>query len=127
MCRIRCYNFRIKKKTEKKPGYPKSLTQKEEEEVMDLSPDMGKEWDDNLKKYLNMMLYSDDKESIETATRALSRLLDEKEKKRLTLKSPKKTLGFSQPMFSAEEELLSDEYAEKAAKEMYDALSDKDE
>ena len=53
--------------------------------------------------------------------------MDEKEKKYPVLKPSKKTLGFSRPMFSAKEELLSDEYAEKAAKKMYDALSNKEE
>ena len=88
---------------------------------------MGKEWDDKLKKYLNMMLHSENRESIETATRALSKLMYEKEKKYQILKSAKKTLGFSRPMFSPEEELLSEEYAEKAAKKMSEALSNKDE
>ena len=117
----------MKKKVQEKPGYPRSLTQKEMEELMEPLPDMGKEWDDKLKKYLNMMLYSEDRESIEIATRALSKLIDEKEKNHQTLKPPKKTLGFSRPMFSAEEELLSEEYAEKAAKKMHDALFNKEE
>ena len=41
---------------------------------------MGKEWDDKLQKYLHKMIYSKDRESIENATRALSKLMKEKEK-----------------------------------------------
>ena len=40
-----------------------------------------------------------------------------------TQKSPTKKLRFSGPMFSVEEELLAEEYAEKAAKKMNEALS----
>tara|TARA_B110000008_G_C16690307_1_gene452415 strand:- start:233 stop:589 length:357 start_codon:yes stop_codon:yes gene_type:complete len=118
----------MKNKTQEQ-GYPKSLTQEEMGEILEegFTKVMGKEWDDKLKKYLNMMLHSEDRESIEIATRALSKLMDEKEKKYPALKPSKKTLGFSRPMFSAKEELLSDEYAEKAAKKMYDALPNKEE
>tara|TARA_B100000686_G_C16174338_1_gene657857 strand:- start:208 stop:387 length:180 start_codon:yes stop_codon:yes gene_type:complete len=44
-----------------------------------------------------------------------------------TQKSPTKTLRFSGPMFSVEEELLAEEYAEKSAKKMNEALSHEEE
>ena len=101
----------MKRKTQEEPRYPRSLTQKEMEEILEEESMkvMGKEWDDKLKKYLNMMLHSENRELIEIATRALSKLMDEKERKYQTLKPQKKTLEFSRPMFSAEEELISEE------------------
>jgi hypothetical protein len=88
---------------------------------------MGKEWEGKLEKYLDMMLYSKDKESQDVASKALKKLMDEKERKYPTQKSPTKTLGFSLPMFSQEEEMKADEYAEKAAKRINEALSDEEE
>jgi hypothetical protein len=73
-----------------------------------------------------MMLYSKDKESQDVASKALKKLMDEKERKYPTQKSPTKTLGFF-PMLSPEEEAKADEYAEKAAKKINEALSDEEE
>ena len=41
------------------------------------------------------------------------------------MKPERKSLGFSKPMFSQEEEMLSDEYSEKAAKRMHKVLYSK--
>ena len=133
LCRTRCYNLCMKKKKQEELGYTRSLTQKGlEEEFMEIlqdmeKEDMGKEWEDKLDKYLDMMLHSKDKESQDEAQKALKKLMDEKEKKYPTQQSPTKKLGFSRPMFSEEEELRSEEYAEKAAKKMNKALSNKEE
>ena len=45
----------MKNKTQEQ-GYPKSLTQEEMEEILEegFTKVMGKEWDDKLKKYLNI-------------------------------------------------------------------------
>jgi hypothetical protein len=50
-----------------------------------------------------------------------------KKKKYEEKRAPKKTLGFSLPMFSLKDDLLAEEYAEKAAKRMNEALSDEEE
>ena len=119
----------MKRKTQEELGWPKSLLKKDLEEILTtiLGEPMGKEWDDKLQKYLHKMIYSKDRESIENATRALSKLMKEKEKKYPTRKASKGKLGFSGPMFSVEEEILSEEFAEKAAKELNEALSDQDQ
>ena len=81
------------------------------EEMNNKSP----EWNEQLSKYLEMMIHSDNREAIIFATEALGKLLEPEPK----------TLGFSKPMFSQEEEMLSDEYSEKAGKRLHKLLSSK--
>ena len=71
------------KKMQAEPAYPRSLSEKDMEQIFEkvLTEPMDKEWDDKLQKYLNMMIHSKDKESIEIATKALSKLMKEKDKK----------------------------------------------
>ena len=85
------------------------------EEIINNEVDMGKEWDKQLQKYRNMLLYSKDKESIEKATDKLASLFE-------LLKKKEKISRFKGPMFSVKEEVLSDEFAEAAAKKMNKVL-----
>jgi hypothetical protein len=100
----------------KYPGYPKKLTQLEMEEALNESLEdfnnRSPEWHIQVDKYLHNLLYSDDKKLIDEATIFLEKLM----------KPERKSLGFSKPMFSQEEEMLSDEYSEKAGKRMYKLL-----
>ena len=73
------------------------------------------EWNEQISKYLEMMIHSDNREEIIFAIEALGKLLEPEPK----------TLGFSKPMFSQEEEMLSDEYSEEAGKRMHKLLSRK--
>ena len=104
------------KKRISKVVIPKQLTQTEMEEALNKAIEemnnRSPEWNEQLSKYLEIMIHSDNREAIIFATEALEKLLE----------SEPKTLGFSKPMFSEEEERLSDEYSEKAAKRMHEVL-----
>ena len=98
------------KKRINKGHFPKQLTQTEMEEALNEEMDnKSPEWKEQLSKYLEMMIHSDNREEIIFAIEALGKLLEPEPK----------TLGFSKPMFSQEEEMLSDEYSEKAGKRMH--------
>ena len=99
-----------------KGHFPKQLTQTEMEEALNEEMDnKSPEWNEQLSKYLEMMIHSDNREEIIFAIEALGKLLEPEPK----------TLGFSKPMFSQEEEMLSDEYSEKAGKRLHKLLSSK--
>jgi hypothetical protein len=104
------------KKRINKDHIPKQLTQTEMEEALNEEMDnKSPEWNEQLSKYLEMMIHSDNREEIIFAIEALGKLLEPEPK----------TLGFSKPMFSQEEEMLSDEYSEEAGKRMHKLLSRK--
>tara|TARA_B110000438_G_scaffold63196_1_gene63695 strand:- start:56 stop:379 length:324 start_codon:yes stop_codon:yes gene_type:complete len=104
------------KKRINKGHFPKQLTQTEMEEALNEEMDnKSPEWNEQLSKYLEMMIHSDNREEIIFAIEALGKLLEPEPK----------TLGFSKPMFSQEEEMLSDEYSEEAGKRMHKLLSRK--
>ena len=104
------------KKRINKDHISKQLTQTEMEEALNEEMDnKSPEWNEQLSKYLEMMIHSDNREAIIFATEALKKLLEPEPK----------TLGFSKPMFSQEEEMLSDEYSEKAGKRMHKLLFSK--
>ena len=107
------------KKRINKDHISKQLTQTEMEEALNEAIEemnnRSPEWNEQLSKYLEMMIHSDNREAIIFATEALKKLLEPEPK----------TLGFSKPMFSQEEEMLSDEYSEKAGKRMHKLLFSK--